>query len=113
MSASASWSYTATATLWALRSRDGWTGLQAFDAPVQIACDYQAESKTRTDSKGREYVSRLVVYTERAGIKQGDRLLLGPSTVADPMTVDSVEVRDVTRFADTFDRLRDDYEVLA
>jgi len=111
MSSAAAWSFTATATLWARQSRDGWSGVQAFDAPVQFACDYQAEAKTRTDSKGREFVSRLVIYTERAGIKQGDRVMLGTSTAADPMTVDSVEVRDVVRYADTFERLRDDYEV--
>ena len=112
MSAAAAWSFTATATLWALRSRDGWSGVQAFDAPVAVACDYQAEAKTRTDGKGREYTSRLVIYTERAGIKQGDRILIGTSTAADPMAAGADEVRDVLRYADTFDRLRDDFEVV-
>ena len=112
MSAAAAWSFTATATLWALQSRDGWSGAQGFAAPAAVRCDYQAKAQTRIDSKGREYVSRLVLYTDRPGIKQGDRIMLGTSTVADPLAAGADEVRDVVRFADVFDRVADDYEVM-
>ena len=112
MSASARWAYTAAATVWPLQSRAGWSGVQVFGAPVAILCDYKAEAKTRTDTKGREYVSRLVVYTERADIKQGDRILIGASKAADPLLAGASEVVDVLRFADTFDRKADDYQVV-
>lgn len=111
MSASANWSYTATATLWALQSRAEWSGALVFAAPVAIQCDYKAEAKTRTDSRGREYTSRLSIYTERADIKQGDYILIGSSTAVDPVAAGADEVMDVARFGDTFDRKADDYLV--
>lgn len=112
MSAAANWSYSATATLWALQSRADWSGALAFAAPVQILCDYKADAKTRTDARGREYTSRLSIYTERAGIKQGDRILIGTSTAADPVLAGADEVMDVARFGDTLDRQADDYVVM-
>ena len=38
-------------------------------------------------------------------------MLLGASTTADPVAAGAVEVRQVLRNADTFDRLRDDFEL--
>jgi len=111
MSAAAVWSYTATATLWALQSRGDWNGALTFAAPVTFLCDYKADAKTRTDARGREYTSRLSIYTERAGIKQGDRVLIGRVTTADPIAAGALEVRKVLRQADVFDRLADDFEV--
>ena len=97
--------------MWALQSRADWSGALAFAAPVQILCDYKADAKTRTDARGREYTSRLSIYTERAGIKQGDRILIGTSTAADPVLAGADEVMDVARFGDTFQREADDYVV--
>lgn len=111
MSAAASWSYSAVATLWALQSRAGWSGALQFAAPVAIACDYTSDSKRMTDDAGQEFVSNLVLYTERAGIKQGDRVLIGASTAADPIAAGAVEVRRVMRYGDTLDRQADDYMV--
>jgi len=111
MSSAASWSYTATATVWPLLGRDDWTGALSFGAPVPIACDYSSESKRMTDAAGVEFVTRQIVYTERADIKQGDRLLIGASTEADPVAAGAFEVRSVTRDGDTFDRVADDYTV--
>ena len=111
MSAAASWSYTAPATLWALQSRADWNGALTFASPVQILCDYKAEAKVRTDARGREYTSRLSIYTERAGIKQGDRILIGTSTSPDPVQAGADEVMDVARFGDTLDRVADDYVI--
>lgn len=113
MSSLSSWSYTAAATLWPLLARDGWDGAQTFGTPEVIACDYSGDARTLTDAKGREFVSRQTVYTERAGIKQGDRILVGISAAADPISVGALEVRLVRQHADTFERRADDYEVSA
>ena len=113
MSAAARWSQTKDATLWPLTSTEDWGGAQGFGAPVAIKCDYKVESRRARSSSGDEFTTRLIVYTERAGIKQGDRLALGVSTAADPLSVGAEEVRAVDRYADPFQRLGvDDYVVM-
>jgi hypothetical protein len=112
VSAAASWSYTSKATLWARLARDDWSGQGIFSAPVQIACDYSAESLRMTDAKGVEFTTRQIIFTERAGIKQGDMVLIGVSALSDPIAAGAMEVRAVTRYADTFDQVADDYKVL-
>lgn len=112
MSAAAAWANTATATLWPLLGRDDWTGALSFGPPVAFACDYSAKAERATDDLGVEFVTRQVVYTERADIKRGDRVLIGTSTLADPIAAGAHEVRAVQRFGDTLDRRADDYTVM-
>ncbi len=112
MSAAANWSYTAKATVWPYTGRDDWSGVATFGAPVTFDCDYAAESKRRTDDLGVEFTSRLVIYTERADVKQGDMVLIGASSNPDPAAAGAWEVRLVKRSADTFDRLADDWEIV-
>ena len=109
MSNAASWSYTAQATAWPAAARDDWTGDQTFGAPVTFPCSYATESKTRTDSRGDEYTSRMIIYCEQPGIKQGDRIAIGAHTI---MPADFETVRDVLRSHDVFDNALDDYEVV-
>lgn len=112
MSAAASWANTATATHWARQARDGWTGGETFAAPVAFACDYKSEARKLVDASGAEFVSRHILYTERATIQRGDYVLIGSSTATDPTVVSGAEeVKAVTRFNDTFDRKADDYMV--
>lgn len=111
MSAAAAWSYTATATLWPLLGRDDWTGAVTYGAPQAVACDYSAKAERRTDALGVEFTTRQIIYTERADIKRGDRIVIGTSASFDPVAAGAAEVRSVQRYADTFDRLVDDYEV--
>lgn len=114
MSAAANWSYTAKATLWALQSRDGLTGAEVFAAPVQFLCDYSSSVRSgRSADPGDERIGGMQLFTERAGIKRGDRILIGASTVASPLGLDTLEVRDVLRYGDTFDRTADDFKVVA
>jgi hypothetical protein len=119
ISSSASWSYTATATLWKRQTRDDWTGGVTFAAPVQFLCDYSAKAEKRTagssvigGAKGAESVSQLVLYTERADIVPGDRVMLGTSAAADPIAAGAIEVLAVNRSADTFERTADDFEIV-
>lgn len=111
MSAAAAWSYTATATVWPLLGRDDWTGALSFGAPSTFACDYSADAKTMTDDTGVEFVTRQILWTERADIKRGDRVLIGASAAIDPIAAEALEVRSVKRSADTFSRKADDYTI--
>lgn len=111
MSAAASWSYTSKATHWPLTGFDDWTGSKTYGAPVVFACDYSAESVRMTDAQGVEFTSRQIIYTERDSFKQGDMVLIGEWT-GDPITAKAFEVRAITRDADTFDNLADDYRVV-
>ncbi|KQP02458.1 hypothetical protein [Pseudorhodoferax sp. Leaf265] len=112
MSAVANWSYTARATVWPWLGRDDWSGVEQFGLPEVFACDYSAESKRMTDATGVEFTTRQILYTERADIKQGDRVLIGESLEVSPIAAGALEVRAVKRDADTFDRAADDYQVI-
>jgi hypothetical protein len=112
MSSAASWSYTATATHWPRVSLDGWEQTQTFGAPVSFSCDYTAKAERVTDELGVEFVTRQMLYTERATIKRGDRVLIGLSTNPDPIAAGADEVRAVQRFGDTLERKFDDFVVM-
>ena len=111
MSSAANWSYTAKATLWPFIAKDDWTHTETFGPPELFDCDYSAKAERRTDGKGVEFVTRQLIYTERAGIKQQDRVLIGASAEVSPITAGALEVRSVNRYADTLERLADDFEV--
>ena len=111
MSAAANWSYTAKATHWANLGRDDWSGVPTFSSPVVFYCDYSAKTERRTDANGVEFVTRQVIFTEFADAKQGDYVLIGESAELDPVTAGALEVRAITRHADTFDRVADDFEI--
>ncbi len=111
MSSLAAWSYTATATHWPRAGRDGWSHADTFGAPVTFLCDYASTAKQSRDPAGLAFTTNLLLFTERATVKPGDRVLLGASTAADPIAAGAVEVRQVLRNADTFERAADDYEV--
>nr|WP_315471758.1 hypothetical protein [uncultured Rhodoferax sp.] len=111
MSASSAWSHTSKFTHWALTGFDDWTGAKAYSAPAVYACDYSSKSERMTDANGVEFTSRQTIYTEFAGAKQGDMVLIGTHT-GDPITAGAMEVRSVQRDADTFDQLADDFKVI-
>jgi hypothetical protein len=111
MSAAAAWSYSATATVWPLLGREEWSGELSFGAPQAFACDYAAEAKRMTDDTGVEFVSQQTLWTERADIKRGDRVLIGTSAEANPVAAGASEVRSVKRSADIFERKADDYTI--
>lgn len=64
-----------------------------------------------TDANGQEFVSRQIIHTERDTIKNGDMVLIGTHTGADPVAAGAAEVRIVTRYADTFDQVADDFMI--
>ncbi len=54
---------------------------------------------------------QAVLYTERSAIQPGDMVLIGTHAGADPVIAGAAEVRSVTRYADTFDLVADDYMI--
>lgn len=113
MSASANWSYTSTATWWPYLGMDDWTGVATYGSPVLISCDYKADSVRATDQRGVEFITSQILYTEFAGAKYGDRLLIGDHTsILDPVAYGALEIKSVTRYADTFDLAADDYKLM-
>ena len=113
MSATASWSYTATATIWRkLEGTDEYGDPLGYAAPEQILCDYEGGLSKRIGNLGAEIVVKNTVWTEFALAEAGDYLLIGTSTEADPGVAGADEVRQVIRYADTFERLADDYAIL-
>lgn len=116
MSSVASWSYTATATIWRrIRDADGSDtdgGGQPYgwEAPIAILCDYQVAS-AKSVTFGREIVVKNTIWTEYATAREGDYILIGASTDAAPPD-EADEIRQIVQFADTFERLADDFALI-
>lgn len=113
MSSAASWSYTAQATLWPAQSASSdWDGSPSWGAPVLLACDYKADAKLMRSAEGEEFTSTLMLYTEHATAKAGDMVALGDQTSSGTPTADAAKVMLVTRYADTLDRVADDFVII-
>ncbi|EDA8949068.1 hypothetical protein NVT07_003641 [Salmonella enterica] len=115
MSSAASWSYTAKATIWRKQSggKDEYGDpISGYAAPEVIMVDYEGGLSKRIASIGEEIVVKNTVWTEFALAAAGDYLVIGESTNADPVAAGADEVRQVIRYADTFDRVADDYAIL-
>lgn len=111
MSSSASWANTRVATLWQITGRDDWNGVSTYDSPLLFTCDYKSEAVKMTDAMGVEFTTRQFFYTERVGIKYGDRLLVGEYSEPDPVIAGAYEVRSVKAYADTFEQTSEDYVI--
>lgn len=117
MSSVANWSYTATATIWRrIRDADGSDtdgGGQPYgwEAPIAILCDYQGglSAKSVTLAGKLWLKTRYGVSTQRRG--SGDYILIGASTDAAPPD-EADEIRQIVQFADTFERLADDFALI-
>lgn len=60
---------------------------------------------------GREIVVKNTIWTEYAEAKEGDYILIGASSAASPPD-EADEIRQVIRYADTFERLADDFALI-
>ncbi|RZV01077.1 UNVERIFIED_ORG: hypothetical protein EOZ59_1015 [Serratia quinivorans] len=113
MSASANWSYTAVATVWRKDGPPDEYGKQRFLPPITIKCDYGGDATARLGDIGLEFVVKNTHWTEYAIAERGDYILIGESDDLDPTGVESAdEVRHIIRYADTFDRIADDYAII-
>ncbi|WP_395303247.1 hypothetical protein R0L47_05610 [Pectobacterium polonicum] len=109
MSSLAAWSYTAKATIWPVIDTDRY-GKPTFGEPVVIDCDYGGTSKQKSNTIGNEIVVKLLFWTEYADAKQGDMIAIGEHSSSVPIG-DADEIVNIERYADTFERLADDYEI--
>lgn len=115
MSELARWSYTAKATIWRklAGAKDEYGDpVNGYSAPKVIMCDYQGGLSKRLAGLGAEIVVKNTVWTEYELASAGDYLLIGESIEPDPVSAGADEVRQVVRYADTFERLADDFAIL-
>ncbi|MFB4540261.1 hypothetical protein ACE3J1_10085 [Enterobacter hormaechei subsp. steigerwaltii] len=113
MSEIARWSYTATATIWRkLEGNDEYGDPLGYAEPEQILCDYIAGLSAKIGSLGKEVVVKNTFFTEYALAHEGDYIFIGESNEADPVVAGADEIRAVTRWGDTLERLTDDWALI-
>lgn len=112
MSSAASWSYTAAATIWHNLGTDKYGDPIGYSAPEVILCDYIAGLSEKIGQIGTEVVVKNTFFTEYALAKEKDYILIGESSVADPVEAGADEIRAVTRWGDTLERLADDWALI-
>ncbi|HCR1930179.1 TPA: hypothetical protein QCI12_003936 [Enterobacter roggenkampii] len=120
MSATANWSYTATATIWRSLGKDEYGDPLGYSAPLVIDCDYQggmsekiAGVSASLGNLGSEVVVKNTFWTEYADAQTGDFIFIGESSEADPLVAGADKILQVIRYADTFNRTADDYALLS
>lgn len=111
MSEVAKWSYTAKATIWHSVGEDAY-GKKQFGEPVTIDCDYGMDSSNKLDAVGLGFTVKNTFWTEYDKASAEDYILLGESTEPDPVKAKADRIRHVIRYADTFDRLADDFALI-
>lgn len=111
MSSVANWSYTAKATIWRSLGQDEY-GDTSFSPPEVIMCDYGSTATARLGDIGVEMNIKNTHWTEYAEAKKGDYILIGESAEVNPVAAGADEVMQVIRYADTFERIADDYAIL-
>lgn len=113
MSSVANWSYTATATIWRkLEGNDEYGDPMGYAEPEQILCDYIAGLSAKIGSLGKEVVVKNTFFTEYPLANEGDYIFIGESNEADPVVAGADEIRAVTRWGDTLERLTDDWALI-
>lgn len=112
MTSTANWSYTAPCTIWKnLGVSDAGDSL-GFAAPLVIMADYQGGLSKRLGDIGSEKVVKNTFWTEYALADAGDYILIGASDNPDPLDAGADEVMQSIRYADTFERVVDDWAIL-
>lgn len=111
MSSAASWAYTAIATIWRISGENEY-GTKTFHPPEVIYCDYGLDSATRLGDIGKGFVVKNTFWTEYALANEGDFILISKSSELDPIKAGADEIKHIIRYADTFERLVDDYALI-
>ena len=112
MSEVANWSYTAKATIWRSAGKNYKTGVATFHEPEVIYCDYGGSQNRNKWELGREFAIKDILYTEYPHASIGDYILIGESAELDPIAAGANEIIAIQRFADTFNRDKDDYSLM-
>ncbi|MCX8607226.1 hypothetical protein J3U46_00455, partial [Gilliamella sp. B3771] len=75
-------------------------------------CDYGLDSALKTGDIGSGFVIKNTFWTEYSQANQGDFILVGESLEVDPIKTGADEIKHITRYADTLERLADDYALI-
>lgn len=112
MSTTANWSYTAICTVWKKLGVNEYGDSLGFAEPLQIMADYQGGLSKKLGDIGFEKVVKNTIWSEYALADTGDYILIGASDNPDPVEAGADEIMQAIRYADTFERLADDYAIL-
>lgn len=110
----ARWSYTAPLTIWrALANGKDKFGdpVSGYEQPEVIYGDYQGGLARGITGIG-EIVAKDTYWTEYPDAQVGDYIARGVFTTIDPLSAGADEIRAIVRYADTFERDRDDYALI-
>ncbi|WP_392559785.1 hypothetical protein [Orbus mooreae] len=111
MSSLANWSYTAKATIWRCTGENEY-GKKTFSEPEIIDCDYGMDKSGKIEASGLGFVIKNTFWTEYDKAKPDDYILLGESLEVDPIKAGADMIRHVIRYADTLERLADDFALI-
>ncbi|MCX8614979.1 hypothetical protein J3U38_07865, partial [Gilliamella sp. B3976] len=75
-------------------------------------CDYGLDSALKTGDIGSGFVIKNTFWTEYALANEGDFILIGESSELDPVKTGADEIKHIIRYADTFERIADDYALV-
>jgi hypothetical protein len=113
MSSAANWSYTAVATLWKKDGDPDKYGKQSWLPPIPIMCDYGGDITAKLGDIGVELAVKNTFWTEFSDAEKGDFIFIGESAEPEPtQVIGADEVMHVIRYADTFERLADDFVII-
>lgn len=112
MSSVAAWSYTSPCTIWRNLGVDEYGDPLGYSAPEIIMCDYQGGLSAKIGDIGTEQVVKNTFWSEFAEAGKGDYILIGESSINDPIAAGADEIMQVIRYADTFERIADDFALL-
>lgn len=71
----------------------------------------RADSLQKSVTLAGGFVVKNTIWTEYATAREGDYILIGASTDAAPPD-EADEIRQIVQFADTFERLADDFALI-
>lgn len=111
MSDLGAWSYTAKATVWRCIGEDEYDK-KIFSQPEVINCDYGMDKSSKLDNIGLGFVIKNTFWTEYDKAKADDYILLGEHIEPDPIKVGADRIRHIIQYADTFERLADDFALI-
>jgi hypothetical protein len=112
VSSLAKWSYTAQATIWKPLGNNEYGDSLGWSEPLVIACDYGGDATARLGDIGIEINIKNTFWSEYSAAEKGDYILLGNSEVANPVEAGADEIMHVIRYADTFERIADDFAII-
>ena len=112
MTIEANWSYTAKFTIWRVTGKSGPYNNPTYAPPEVYLCDYQGGISAALGDIGLDISRANTIWTEYANAKVGDYVLIGESSELNPLEAGADLVQFITRYADTFHRVAEDFAIV-